>query len=119
MLSRAQVALLVSGLLSIGAVATGLAVIAARGCDSGGECNESAVAWVVGVPVIALGAVLLAGAAVAWRKAAGLFAQVSCTIWAAVLLLAAGAIGGAANVMGVLLAVVAVAMGALSVWVPR
>jgi hypothetical protein len=119
MLSRAQFALLVSALLSIGAIATGLAVIVESGCETGGDCNDSAVAWVVGVPVIALGAALLVVAAVARRKAPGLFAQVSCTIWAAVLLLAAGAIGGAANVMGVLLAVLAVAMGALSVWVPR
>jgi len=119
MLSRAQFALFVSGLLSIGAIATGVVVIANSGCETGGDCNDSAVAWVVGVPVIVLGVALLAGAVVAWRKVGGLVAQASCTIWAAVLLLAAGAIGGADNVMGVLLAVLAVVMGALSVWVPR
>jgi hypothetical protein len=36
-----------------------------------------------------------------------------------VLLLAGGAIGGAANVLGIALAALAVVMGTLSVWVPR
>ena len=40
-------------------------------------------------------------------------------MWACVLLMAAGGIGGAANVMGILLGALAIVMGALSVWVPR
>ena len=46
-------------------------------------------------------------------------AQVSCTVWACVVLAAACGIGGAANVAGILLGMLAITMGALSVWVPR
>jgi len=74
---------------------------------------------VIGIPLAVLGAALLAGAVVGWLRAPGLGAQVSCTIWACVLLAAGAAIGGAANVLGIALVVLAVAMGALSVWVPR
>jgi hypothetical protein len=117
--SRARVALLLSSLLSIGAVAVGLELALDRGCDLGSGCNERSVALVVGIPLILLGLGQLAAAAAGWRRAPGLFAQASSTVWAAVLLLAAGAVGGADNLMGILLAVLAVAMGALSVWVPR
>jgi hypothetical protein len=117
--SRARVALLLSSLLSIGAIATGLELAVDRGCDLGSGCNEASVALVVGIPLILLGVGLLVAAAAGGRRDPGLFAQASCTVWAAVLLLAAGAVGGADNVTGILLAVAAVAMGALSVWVPR
>jgi hypothetical protein len=117
--SRARVALLLSGLLSIGAIATGLELAVDRGCNLGSGCNESSVALVVGIPVVALGVGLLIAAAIGWQREPGFVAQASCTVWAAVLLLVAGAVGGADNVTGILLAVVAVGMGALSVWVAR
>lgn len=117
--SRARIALLLSSLLSAGAIAVGLELALDRGCDLGSGCNERSVALVVGIPLILLGVGLLIAAAAGRRRDPGLFAQASCTVWAAVLLLAAGAVGGAANVMGIVLAVLAVAMGALSVWVPR
>ncbi len=117
--SRARVALLLSGLLSIGAIATGLELAIDRGCNLGSGCNERSVALVIGIPLILLGVGMLVAAAAGRRREPGLFAQASCTVWAAVLLLAAGAVGGADNAMGILLAVLAVAMGALSVWVPR
>jgi len=117
--SRARVALLMSSLLAIGAIAVGLEMAIDRGCDLGSGCNERSVALVVGIPLILLGVGLLIAAVAGRRRDPGLFAQASCTVWAAVLLLAGGAVGGADNLMGILLAVLAVAMGALSVWVPR
>jgi hypothetical protein len=117
--SRARFALSLSGLLSVAAIATGLELALDRGCAIGGGCDDPDVALVVGIPVVVLGAALLGAAVAGWRRAAGLVAQASCTVWAGVLLLAGATIGGADNVTGVLLACVAVAMGALSVWVPR
>ncbi len=111
MSSRSQFALLVSGLLSIAAIVVGLDVLVERGGD-----EDNAIAWVVGVPIVVLGAVLLGAASAGWRRTSK-YAQVSCTVWACVLLLAACAIGGAASRVGILLAVIAVAMGSLSVWV--
>ena len=52
-------------------------------------------------------------------RAPGLTAQVACITWACVVLAAAGGIGGAANVAGILLGMLAITMGTLSVWVPR
>lgn len=119
--SRARAALLLSSLLAVGAIAVGLEMALDRGCDLGSGCNERSVALVIGIPLILLGVGMLAAAAAAAgrRREPGLFAQASCTVWAAVLLLAGGAVGGADNAMGIVLAVLAVAMGALSVWVPR
>ena len=119
MASRARFALLLSGLLSAGAIAAGLYVAVNRDCGSAGACDDGATALVIGVPLVLLGVALLAGAAAGWLRAPGRSAQVSCTIWACVLLGAGAAIGGAANVLGIALVVVALAMGALSVWVPR
>ena len=73
----------------------------------------------IGAVLVVIGVALIAAAATGWRRRPGLSAQLSCTVWACVLLLAGGAIGGAANVLGIGLVVVALAMGALSVWVPR
>ncbi|MDP2709921.1 MAG: hypothetical protein Q8O56_01760 [Solirubrobacteraceae bacterium] len=117
--SRAQTALLLSGLLAIGAIATGLDLVIARSCETGDRCAGSDVAWVIGVPLVLLGIGMLIALVAGWSARSGLVAQATCTVWAGALLIAAGAIGGAANVIGVLLAVLAVAMGALSVWVPR
>lgn len=116
MSSRHTVALLASSLLSLAGIAAGISFLTAPDCDGGGICSQS-VALVVGVPLIALGIGLLAGAAYSywsdWRYGAPSF----CLIWACVLLGAAGAIGGAASRVGILLALIAVAMGAMSVWV--
>jgi len=117
--SRAGLALLLSGLLSIGAIAVGLYIAVNRDCNAAGVCGDAAVAFVVGIPLVLLGVGMLVGGVVGMLRAPGLTAQVSCMVWACVLLLAGGAIGGAANVLGILLAVIAVIMGALSVWVPR
>ena len=119
MASRAQFALLLSVVLSIGAITAGLYIAINRDCNAAGVCGDDAVAFVVGIPLVLLGAGMLAGVAFGWTRAPGLSAQVSSLVWACVLLLVAGAIGGAANVLGILLAVIAVIMGALSVWVPR
>lgn len=116
---RATFALLLSCLLALGAIGVGLEIVISRDCRSMGACEDNAVPFVIGIPLILLGAAMLAGAGAGWLRAPGLAAQVSCTVWACVLLLAGGAIGGAANVLGIALAVIAVAMGALSVWVPR
>lgn len=116
---RAQGALLLSCLLALGSIATGLYVAVNRDCRSAGACDDGAAAYVIGIPLVLLGAALLAYAAYGWAKAPGLAAQVSCLVWACVLLLAGGAIGGAANLLGIALAATAVVMGALSVWVPR
>lgn len=118
MASRAHVALLLSGLLALAAIAVGLDLVIARGCDLGG-CAERAVGLVIGIPVVLLGAGQLTAAAIGWQRGPGAVAQGSCAVWAAVLLLAGAAIGGAASIVGILLAVTAVAAGALSVWVPR
>ncbi len=117
--SRAGFALLLSGLLAVGAIAVGLEIVISRDCRSSGACDDGAAALVIGVPLVLLGVAMLIGAAVGWLRAPGLGAQLSCTVWAGVLLLAGAAIGGAANLLGILLAALAVVMGALSVWVPR
>jgi hypothetical protein len=117
--ARAQFALLLSCLLAIGAIAAGLYIAINRDCNAAGVCGDDAVAFVVGIPFVLLGAGMLAAAAFGWARAPGLTAQVSALVWACVLLLAGGAIGGAANVLGIALAALAVVMGALSVWVPR
>lgn len=118
-LSRARLALMLSALLSFGAIAAGLSIAVNRDCRSAGACDDGATAFVIGIPLVVLGLAMLAAAAVGWARRPGASAQVSCLVWACVLLLAGGAIGGAANVLGIALAVIAVAMGALSVWVPR
>lgn len=117
--SRARLALVLSCLLAVGAIATGLYVAVNQDCASAGACDDGATAYVIGVPLVLLGAGMLAGAAFGWAKAPGVSAQASSLVWACVLLLAGGAIGGAANVLGIALAAFAVVMGALSVWVPR
>ncbi len=119
MSSRAQFALILSGLLSCAAVAVGLDLMIQRACEVGDGCVGSDVAWVLGLPLIALGLGLLAFATYGWPRTPGLTAQVSCTIWACVVLATACGIGGAANVAGILLGMLAITMGALSVWVPR
>lgn len=116
---RAQFALLLSGLLALGSIASGLYIAINRDCHSAGACDDGAAAFVIGIPLVLVGAGLLAYAAYGWARAPGLSAQVSCLIWACLLLLAGGAIGGAANILGIALAATAVVMGALSVWVPR
>jgi hypothetical protein len=116
---RAQFALLLSCLLALGAIAAGLYIAVKQDCQSAGACADGATAYVIGIPLVLLGAGMLAGAAFGWANAPGISAQVSCLVWACVLLLAGGAIGGAANLLGIALAVIAVVMGALSVWVPR
>ena len=117
--TRARFALLLSCLLAVGAIAAGSYIAVNRDCNAAGVCGDAAVALVVGIPLVLLGAVMLGGGAFGWAKAPGLSAQVSCIVWACVLLLAGAAIGGAANVLGIVLAAIAVVMGALSVWVPR
>ena len=117
--SRAGSALALSALLALGAIAAGLYVAVNRDCGSAGACDDGATALVIGIPLVLFGAALLAGAVVSRLRAPGLGAQVSCTIWACVLLGAGAAIGGAANVLGIVLVVIALVMGALSVWVPR
>jgi hypothetical protein len=119
MASRAQFALLLSCLLALGAIAAGLHIAIEQDCASAGACDDGAAAYVIGIPLVAFGAGMIAGAAFGWLRSPGLVAQISCTVWACVLLLAGGAIGGAANMLGIALAAVAVVMGALSVWVPR
>ena len=119
MASRAQLALLLSAVLSIGAIGAGLYIAINRDCNAAGVCGDDAVAFVVGIPLVLLGIGMLVGGGVGMLRAPGLTAQISSMVWACVLLLAGGAIGGAANVLGILLAVIAVIMGALSVWVPR
>lgn len=116
---RARIALLLSCLLALGSIASGLYIAINRDCRSGGACDDGAAAYVIGVPLVLLGAGLLAYGAYGMARAPGLTAQVSCLAWACVLLLAGAAIGGAANVLGIVLAATAVVMGALSVWVPR
>ena len=117
--SRAQSALLLSGLLSFAAIATGLSLLIDHACEVGDGCIGSDVAWVLGIPLVGLGIGLLAYALYGWRETPGFTAQVSCTVWACVVLAAACGIGGAANVAGILLGMLAITMGALSVWVPR
>lgn len=117
--SRAGFALLLSGVLAVGAIAVGLVVMITGDCRSSGACDDGAAAFVIGVPLVLLGVAMLIGAVVGSLTAPGLAAQISCTVWAGVLLLGGAAIGGAANVLGIVLAVIAVVMGALSVWVPR
>jgi hypothetical protein len=119
MSARAHFALILSGLLASAAIAVGLDLVITRACEVGDGCIGSDVAWVIGLPLVLLGIGLLAYAVYGWANAPGFTAQVSCTIWACVLLAIAAGIGGAANVAGILLAMLAIAMGALSVWVPR
>lgn len=73
----------------------------------------------IGLPLIGLGLAVLAGVAYGWPRAPGFTARAACTVWACAVLTAAGGIGGAASVTGILLGTLAIAMGALSVWVPR
>jgi len=117
--SLTRFALLLTGLLAFASIATGLNLVIALSCETGDGCAGADVAWVIGVPLIALGIALLIGAALGWSRTPGMTAQVSCTVWAGVVLIAACGIGGASNVTGILLGMLAIAMGALSVWVPR
>lgn len=119
MSSRAHFALILSGLLCFAAIAVGLDLMIARACEVGDGCAGSDVAYVIGIPLVLLGLGLLAYAVYGWGAVPGLTAQISCTIWACVVLAAACGIGGAANVAGILLGMLAITMGALSVWVPR
>ena len=119
MSSRAQFALLLSGLIALASIATGLRLVIFLSCETGDGCAGADVAWVIGIPLIVLGIAMLVGAGYGWSRAPGFTAQASCTVWACVLLMAAGGIGGAANVMGIVLGALAIVMGALSVWVPR
>ena len=119
MSSRAQLALVLSSLIALAAIATGLHLVVNLSCETGDGCAGADVAWVIGLPLIVLGIAMLAGLAYGWSRAPGFAAQASCTVWACVLLMAAGGIGGAANVMGIALGALAIVMGALSVWVPR
>ena len=119
MRSRALFALVLSAALAVGAIGAGLYIAVNQDCWSAGACDDGGAAYVIGIPLVLLGAAMLVGAAVGWARAPGVTAQLSCTVWACVLLLAGAAIGGAANVLGIALALAAVVMGALSVWVPR
>ena len=119
MSSRAQFALMLSGLIALASIATGLDLVINLSCEIGDGCAGADVAWVIGIPLIALGIAMLAGVGYGWPRAPGFTAQAACTVWACVLLMAAGGIGGAANVFGILLGALAIVMGALSVWVPR
>lgn len=116
MSSRVNVALLASSLLSLGAIAAGIYFLSSPDCDGGGICSES-VAIVVGVPLILLGLGALAAAAFTYWADARYGAPVACLVWACVLLAFAGGVGGAANPIGIVLAMAAIVMGALSVWV--
>jgi hypothetical protein len=111
-----NIGLLVCSAVSVAGILAGVYVLTTPDCDGGGICSSS-VAAVVGVPLVLLGLGLLAGAAYSywadWRHGAPSF----CIVWACVLLGAAGAVGGAASRVGILLAVLAVGMGAMSVWV--
>lgn len=117
--ARTQFALLLCGVLAFGSIATGLHLVIVRGCESGDNCAGADVAWVIGLPLIGLGIAVLAGLAYGWPRAPGFTAQAACTVWACAVLIAAGGIGGAANLTGILLGMLAIGMGALSVWVPR
>lgn len=117
--ARTRFALLLSAFLAIAAIAIGLSLVLALSCETGDGCLETAVAWVIGVPLIALGVAVLSGLAFGWPRAPGFTAQAACTVWACVSLMGAGGIGGASNLTGILLGVLAIVMGALSVWVPR
>ena len=119
MSSRVHFALILSGLLSFAAIAIGLDLLIERACEVGDGCIGSDVAWVLGLPLIGLGIGLLAYAVYGWGRAPGFTAQVSSIVWACVVLACACGIGGAANVAGILLGMLAIVMGALSVWVPR
>lgn len=119
MSARAPFALLLSGLIALASIATGLHLVVNLSCETGDGCAGADVAWVIGIPLILLGVAMLIGAGYGWSRAPGFTAQASCTVWACVLLMAAGGIGGAANVMGIVLGALAITMGALSVWVPR
>lgn len=117
--SRTRFALLLSGLLAVATIAIGLNLLIALSCETGDGCVGAGVAWVIGVPLIVLGIAVLTGLAFGWPRAPGFTAQASCTVWACVSLMGAGGIGGASNLTGILLGMLAIAMGALSVWVPR
>jgi hypothetical protein len=116
MSSRVNLALLVSSLLSLAAIVAGVTFLSSPDCNGGGICSQS-VAIVVGVPLILLGLAALAGAAFTYWADSRHGAPIACLVWACVLLGFAGAIGGAANPIGILLAMLAIVMGALSVWV--
>jgi len=115
MSTRVNLALLASSLLSLAAIVAGIYFLSSPDCNGGGICSES-VAIVVGVPLILLGLGALAGAAFTYWSDSRHGAPIACIVWACVLLAFAGAIGGAANRIGILLAMIAIVMGALSVW---
>jgi hypothetical protein len=107
-LTRGQLGLLTSGVLSIAAIGVGIDLL--------GNAASNDVAWIVGAPTVLLGLLLFAGAILGWERDSR-YAQGSLTVWAGVLLLAACGIGGADNLIGIALAAVAIVMGSLSVWV--
>lgn len=117
--ARTRFALLLSGFLALATIAIGLNLVIARSCETGDGCVGSAVGWVIGVPLIVLGIAVLTGLAFGRTRAPGFTAQAACTVWACVSLMGAGGIGGASNLTGILLGMLAIVMGALSVWVPR
>jgi hypothetical protein len=114
--TRPQLALLLSCVLSCAAIAVAAKLFAERACANPSTCDDGAIAWVVGLPIGLLGLALLAVAALSWTRNTGRVASALSIVWACVLLGAGCAIGGAANVFGILLAMLAVVMGAVSVW---
>lgn len=108
--SRTHLALFVSGLVAIAATAVGVHLLTSPDC-----CDDN-VGWVIGIPTVALGVGQLVAAVVGWQRSVR-YPQAACTVWAGVLLLADGGVGGADNLVGIGLAVLAIGMGALSVWV--
>jgi hypothetical protein len=119
MTDRAPIALLLSSLLAVGALGAGIDLFANRDCPPSGNCSDDTTAWVLGLPLAVLGVAMLIGAAVAWKTNPRVGAQIAALVWAAVLLALGAALGGAANALGIVLAVLAVVMGAISVWVDR
>ena len=89
--------------VSLAAIAAGIYFLSSPDCNGGGICSQS-VAIVVGVPLILLGLGALAGAAFTYWADSRYGAPIACIVWACVLLAFAGAIGGAANPIGILLA---------------
>lgn len=115
---RARVALLPPAALAVALIALAVWLFLDRTCDSGGDCNDEIIAWLLGAPMIHAGGAVLIMAAVGWRRGSAPLALACCAICAALGLGVASLIGSSAA-MRMAITVAAFALVGLGVWAVR
>lgn len=107
--------------LAVALIALGVSLFLDRTCDTGGDCNDEIIAWLLGAPMILAGGGVLIMAAVGLRRRSAPLALACCAICAALGLGVASLIGsGAAMRMAITVAAFAlVGLGVRAVREPR